>query len=255
MPPDTDMQRVLAAMATAGNAGGLATLRTGGGGVLGTVPLQQPVAAVDTRGAYVGPWTVTLGLIENEWINAPFTLQIRAFVRWGHDGAAFEAELDWKRGSVFVVHGSYVQVFVKVNNSLAAITAIAASNVCTAAITPGAASPGGSWSSGPTLTEMPIGATAPAGTCPPIRIPPFAVSFVILQGQASADAVCPSIVRHLAGDAVAVLCFTEQVSSISGAGQMQGIPTPAHHMARFISVQNIGASNADFQVVWQLRIG
>lgn len=210
------------------------------------------IVSVDTGPVYQGPWVITL---DNEDIGPQFVTNggWTALVEWGASGSAFRAVMDY-RSTAFVVHGSYVRISGQGNMTPAQINA-GMRRMLRAQATPGLTMAEAGGATRPaTLTAVSTGIVAAAAISNPLVIPRWAVGFTVLQGANSVDAVCPSIARHL-GPTGAVVAFTEQVSSISGAGMQQAIPTPLHPDARTITLQNIGAGNADFVVQWHLRIG
>lgn len=172
---------------------------------------------------------------------------------WGHGGAAFEAWLDWRVGTSFVVHGSDVQVRPMVSPTANAPGAPSATNAAarySAAITPDD-SPA-PHSSPPSLTFW-LGAVGDAavGIMP---IPPFARAVRVHRAPAATPAFELEAQLTSGGASVGGLAYSAAARTSTMGDVTQPWPLPAQ--ARWLQLRNTsGLDTFDFGLEFLLDLG
>jgi hypothetical protein len=171
-----------------------------------------------------------------------------AHVTWGHGGAAFEAWIDWRVGSSFVVHGSDVQLELLVSpgaNAPGAPTATTTAGKFSAAITPDdSPSP---HSNPPSLTFW-LGAVGDASEAE-VPIPPFARAVRVVRSPAAQDQFQLEARLTAGGAAVGSIVFD---GANVGFAEQWGLPA----QARWLALTNTsGLDTYDFGVEFLLDLG
>lgn len=210
---------------------------------------DREVAIVKTTDAYVGPWTITLGL-EKEGPGVALA-QMSAVVDWGADGASFRAVYDWRQGASATVHGSYVRVACRWGVGAAAIAA-GVRRRASALISPGPQSSNAPLDRRVTSTSPSSGPLAPLGISGTIPIPRFAVAYFVVLGSLAGGSSAPLIVRQLddAGGLVEI--------DGTNAGYVvapPSAPMTIHPLSAGLTVQNTAAFGIDVHIVFTLDLG
>lgn len=239
----------------------------------GAAQRRHGITRVQLANEAARPWRVTLGDLEvkdttatalaslqpagfpDQWPNLDLTRQsVTCDIRWGVGGAAFAALLDWRRGCSFVVHGSFVDVAVRLpaGINVPAVPASIGTMRYPAMITP---------EDGPSVPPAPPTLTfdsrnVAAAAAVNIPIPPYArrvvfhrysllfQNFTVLLCSDSAAAVIHKVVPFVALSA-----------NVGGATYDIGRPVELPPNARWLRIINDGAGINAWLVSFELDLG